>query len=155
MSESTSDIIERNRLAVEAHFHNENPENVDKAVELYTDDIVWEAPARGQVYRSGAEVKEAYLNIFKTTHITKMTLLREVVTETSVFTDHISEAVVVGDKMPNLPYPIGTKVRTRLVHMFEMRDGKIAREIAYEIWREADSGVDVDDVPADAVEVPL
>jgi hypothetical protein len=44
-------LIARNRAVVEAHFHNENPDDVDKAVALYTDDIIWEAPSRGQVYR--------------------------------------------------------------------------------------------------------
>ncbi|WP_236787830.1 DUF2934 domain-containing protein [Amycolatopsis sp. GM8] len=33
-----------------------------------------------------------------------------------------------------------------------MRGGKISREIAYEIWREAGSPEDLDDIP-DAVEV--
>jgi hypothetical protein len=32
---------------VDAHFHNETPESVDKAIALCDDDIVWEAPMRG------------------------------------------------------------------------------------------------------------
>ncbi|MEU6147537.1 nuclear transport factor 2 family protein [Streptomyces sp. NPDC047081] len=155
MSEAVEDRetqIARNLAAVQEHFHNENPEDVDKAIALYTDDIVWEAPSRGQVYRTAAEVKAAYLDIFETVHIAKLTLLRQVATETSVFTDHIGEATVVGDKMPNLPFPVGTKLNARLVHHFEMRDGKIAREIAYEIWREAGGPLDHDDIP-DTAEV--
>ena len=155
MPDTVNPVIQRNLEVVQAHFHNENPDDIDKAVALYTDDIVWEAPARGQVYYDAAAVKDAYLNIFATVKITKMTLLRQVATETSVFTDHIGECVVIGDKMPNLPFPVGTELRARLIHMFEMRDEKIAREIAYEIWREKGSAVDLDDVPEDAVVIPL
>ncbi|GAA5088257.1 ketosteroid isomerase-like protein [Thermocatellispora tengchongensis] len=155
MSDTVNPVIQRNLETVEAHFHNENPDDVDKAIALYTDDIVWEAPSRGQVYYNSAAVKEAYLDIFATVKITQLTLLRQVATETSVFTDHIGECEVIGDRMPNLPFPVGTKIRARLIHMFEMRDGKIAREIAYEIWREKGSAVDHDDIPADAVVVPL
>ena len=39
------EIIARNLVAVDVHFHNENPEGIDLAVGVYTDDIVWEAPA--------------------------------------------------------------------------------------------------------------
>ena len=39
------DIIARNLAAVEVHFHNETPETIDKAISVYTDDIVWEVPA--------------------------------------------------------------------------------------------------------------
>lgn len=155
MSDTVNPVIQRNLDVVAAHFHNENPDDVDKAVALYTDDIVWEAPSRGQVYYDAAAVKAAYLNIFATVKITHMTLLRQVATETSVFTDHIGECEVIGDKMPNLPFPVGTRIRARLIHLFEMRDGKIAREIAYEIWREKGSAVDHDDIPGDAVVVPL
>lgn len=145
------DLIARNLAVVEAHFHNENPDDVEKAVALYTDDIVWEAPSRGQVYQSAVEVKAAYLDIFQTLCITSLTLLRQVATETTVFTDHIAEATVVGDRMPHLPFGIGTKINARLVHLFELRDGKICREIAYEMWREAGSAIDHDDIPANAI----
>src|SRR6266403_4521425 len=35
-------IIARHLKVVEAHFHNETPESVDKAIALYDDEIVWE-----------------------------------------------------------------------------------------------------------------
>jgi hypothetical protein len=91
------------------------------------------------------------LDIFQTVRITSLTLLRQAATETTVFTDHIGEATVVGDRMPNLPFGIGTKINARLVHLFELRDGKICREIAYEAWREAGSAIDHDDIPANAI----
>ena len=41
----------------------------------------------------------------------------------------------IGDGMVNAPLPVGSPVEMRLVHIFEMRDGKISKELAYEIWR--------------------
>ena len=32
-------------------------------------------------------------------------------------------------------FPVGTKVEMRLVHIFEMRDGKISRELVYDMGR--------------------
>ncbi|HVW40635.1 MAG TPA: nuclear transport factor 2 family protein [Amycolatopsis sp.] len=145
------EIIARNLEVVEAHFHNENPEDVDKAIALYADDIVWEAPGRGIVYTNAADVKAAYLDIFKTLTYHKTTALRRFATETFVFDDQIAEVTVVGDKMPNLPYPIGTRMSVRLVHCFQMRDGRITREIAYELWRDAGGPLDNDDIPEGAL----
>jgi hypothetical protein len=39
-------VIKANLAAVEAHFDNEGLNEIEKACECYTDDIVWEAPAR-------------------------------------------------------------------------------------------------------------
>jgi ketosteroid isomerase-like protein len=50
---------------------------VGTAVALYTDDIVWESPASGQVYRSAAVTEAAYRDIFETMQITAMTQLRQ------------------------------------------------------------------------------
>jgi ketosteroid isomerase-like protein len=32
-------------------------------------------------------------------------------------------------------FPLGSKVEMRLVHIFEMRDGKIARELVFDMGR--------------------
>ena len=147
------EIIARNLKVVDLHFHCENPDEVEKAVALYTDDITWEAPSRGVVMKDPAEVLEAYRKIFKTMAYRKTISLRRFATETFVFDDQIAYAKVVGDpaQMPNLPFPQGTEVCARLVHCFEMRDGRIAREIAYEVWREAGSEIAKDDVPEGSI----
>jgi hypothetical protein len=31
-----------------------------------------------------------------------------------------------------MPLPVGTKAKLRLVHIFEMRDGKVSRELVME-----------------------
>ena len=35
---------------------------------------------------------------------------------------------------------MGSEVESHLIHIFEMRDGKIARETACEMWRDVSSG---------------
>ena len=142
------DIIDR-------HFAAENAHDIEGTLATYTDDIVWESPARGQVYRSAAVTEAAYRDIFDTMQITAMTQLRQVATETTVFTDHVVEATIIGDQIPNQPFGVGTEISCRLAHLFEMRDGKISREIAYELWREAGSDSGHDDIPATAITLPL
>lgn len=140
-------IERRNLEVVAAHFHNENPDDVDKAIALYAPDISWEAPNRGLVYTNAEQVKAAYMGIFRTLVFRKMTSLRRFATTKYVFDDQIAEVYVVGNEMPNLPFPVGTLISLRLVHCFELRDGLITKEIAYEMWREKGSSIDVDAVP--------
>jgi ketosteroid isomerase-like protein len=140
-------IVDRNLHVVESHFHNENPGTVDKAVALYADNISWEAPSRGVVMNDRDEILKAYHGIFRTIRYNRVTSLRRFATETHVFDDQIGEVTVVGTEMTNLPYPPGTRVNCRLVHLFEMKDGKITSEIAYELWREAGTPLAVDFVP--------
>ncbi|MCP9953535.1 hypothetical protein LUW74_44420 [Actinomadura madurae] len=101
------EVIARNLKVVEAHFHNETPETIDKALELYGPGIVWEAPARGMIYTDPADVKEAYLGIFRTVRYHKLTTLRRFATENIVFDDQVGEVTIIGEEMPNLPYPRG------------------------------------------------
>jgi ketosteroid isomerase-like protein len=141
------EIIARNLRVVEAHFHNENPDSIDAALALYDTDMVWEAPFRGQVYTDPAEVKKAYMEVFETVHFNRTTTLRRFATEQYVFDDQVCDLTVVGDKMPNLGFTVGDRLSMRLVHCFEMRNGKIAREIAYEMSREYHGPRDHDDIP--------
>ena len=152
VSRMTSDeLIAHNLTVVEAHFHNETPETVDKAIALYGPNIVWEAPFRGMVYSDPAEIKDAYMAIFRTVHYNKTTTLRRYATETFVFDDQIADLTVVGDEMPNLGFTKGDRISMRLVHLFEMAGGKIVREIAYEMSREYKSPCDNDFIPDDAI----
>lgn len=144
-------IIARNIAAVDQHFHNENADGIDLAVAVYTDDIVWEVPARGLVLRDRDEVKQEYLRIFDSMNVHKITNLHRFATEEWVFDDSIFEFTVSGDGFRNCPFPPGTRVSIRLVHAFGMRDGKICRENGYEIWRRADDTIRVnDDIPPTA-----
>jgi hypothetical protein len=140
-------IIARNLQVVEAHFHNETPEHVEKAIALYGDTISWEAPTRGVVMNDRDEILSAYRGIFRTVSYRKVVPLRRFATEDFVFDDQIGHITIVGDEMPNLPYPVGSELAVRLVHLFEMKDGKIMREIAYEMWRKEGEPNAVDHIP--------
>jgi hypothetical protein len=146
-------IIARNLEVVEAHFHNENPEHVEKAIALYGDNISWEAPTRGVVMHDKDEILEAYRGIFRTVAFRRVIPLRRFATEQFVFDDQIGHVTIVGDEMPNIPYPIGSELAVRLTHVFEMKDGKIVREIAYEMWRKEGSPNAVDFVPPGSKEI--
>lgn len=145
------ELIARNLRVVEAHFHNENPESIGKALVLYGPGIVWEAPARGLVYDRVDDVRKGYLGIFSTVRWNRSTTLRRFATEDFVFDDQIADLTVVGDGMPNLPFKPGQRISMRLVHCFEMKDGKIVREIAYEISREYGGVTDNDAIPDGAI----
>lgn len=150
---SPDQIVQRNLAVVDAHFHNENPEDIDKAIDLYGETIVWEVPARGVLLRDKAAVREAYLNIFKSYQIHSMTPVRRFGSGNFVVDDSIAELTLVGDvekNVPGCPLPAGTRVSMRIVHIFELDDeGRIIRENGYELWRKADGPID-DDIPADA-----
>ena len=146
-------IVARNLKVVEAHFHNETPDNVEKAIALYGDTISWEAPTRGIVMNDKKEILEAYRGIFRTIAYRRVVPLRRLATEQFVFDDQIGHITVVGNEMPNLPFPIGAKLAVRLTHLFEMKDGKIMREIAYEMWREEGAANAVDFIPPGTKEI--
>jgi hypothetical protein len=146
-------IVARNMAAVDAHFHNENPEDIDKAIDLYGDTIVWEVPARGVVHRDKAAVKAAYLKMFQSYQIHSMTPIRRFAADNYVVDDVVADMTLVGDvenNVPGCPLPSGTRVSLRVVHIFELDDeGGIIRENGYELWRRADGPID-DDIPAGA-----
>jgi hypothetical protein len=145
-------IIERNLEAVAAHFHNENPDDIDKAIDLYGETIVWEVPARGVLLRDKAEVRAAYLKIFDSYQIHRLIQVRRFGAGNFVTDDSIAEMTLVGDvenNIPNCPFPAGTEVSMRIVHIFELDDnGKIIRENGYELWRRLDGPIN-DDLPDD------
>lgn len=148
-SRTRDDIVARNLAAVADHFANENPDGIARVIAGYTDDIVWEGPARGVVIRDKDRVQRAYLQLFESMDVHKVTNLYRFATEDWAFDDSIIEFTLIGDGFANCPYPRGTRVSMRLVHAFQLRDGKICRENGYEIWRRADDAATVrDDVPA-------
>lgn len=143
--------IAANLEAVASHFHNENPEDIDKAIAGYNDDIVWEVPARGLVHRDKQAVKAEYLRIFDAMQVHQITNLYRFATEEWVADDSIFDFTIIAEGFTNAPYPVGTRVSMRIIHLFGCRDGKISRENANEIWRKYDSVVVRDDIPADAI----
>ncbi len=106
-------IIARNLKVVDAHFHNETPESVDKAIALYDDEIVWEAPMRGVLLTDPVEIRKSYMGIFRTVKYIKATALRRFATEEYVFDDQIADVEIVGDEMPNLGFPVGSRLNVQ------------------------------------------
>jgi ketosteroid isomerase-like protein len=127
------DMVSANLAAVEAHFHSEAANEVDQALEGYTDDIVWEAPNRQLVFRGKKAVGANYRKIFSSIRDVEFRNLQRFATEDRVTDDSILTFVLTDGGF--LPLPVGQKVEMRLVHIFEMRQGKISKEIAFEMWR--------------------
>ena len=128
--------IAQNLAAVENHFHNEGLNEVEAALETFTDDIVWEAPAPNGLNRSfkGKEaVAKNYRELFASMRDLKFQFLQRFATEDRVVDDSIVRFEVAKDGYWH--FPVGSKIEMRLVHIFEMRDGKISREILFDMGR--------------------
>ena len=131
------DRVAENLACVELHFHTEAKNEIEAALELYTDDIVWEAPAPNGLNRSfyGKEaVAESYRELFGSMADVQFRPLQRFATETRVVDDSIVTFEVVKDGYwPHLS--VGQKIEMRLVHIFEMRDGRISKEIVFDMGR--------------------
>ena len=135
MQATQADIIAANLAAVEAHFHSESTGEIEAAVDLYTDDAVWEAPARGLRFEGKEATAANYRRMFSSMQNVEFNTVQRFATEDRVVDDSIVTFDLIGDGVLNAPLPVGSSVEMRLVHIFEMRDGKIARETAFEMWR--------------------
>ena len=129
------ELIAANLAAVEAHFHSEASNEVDKALELFTDDNVWESPTRDLILHGKEATGENYRKMFSSFKVEGFRNLERFATEDRVVDDSIVTVELVGDGVVNAPVPIGSKVEIRLLHVFEMREGKISRELVLENWR--------------------
>ena len=125
-----ADIIAANLAAVEAHFGSEAAGRIEEALELYTDDVVWEAPSRRLVIEGKEAVAENYREIFSVINEVEFHNLDRFATEDRVVDDSIVTFVVAREGF--IPLPLGARGEMRLTHIFEMRDGKISKEIGIE-----------------------
>ena len=126
----TQDKIAANLAAVEAHFGSEATGRIDDALALYTDDVVWEAPSRNLVIEGKEAVAANYREIFSVLTNVEFHTKDRFATEDRVVDDSIVSFVVAKEGF--VPFPVGTKCEMRLTHIFEMRDGKISKEIGIE-----------------------
>jgi ketosteroid isomerase-like protein len=130
------DRIARNLAAVENHFHGEAVNEVDAALAMFTDDVVWDAPAPNGLHRcfSGKEAAEKnYRELFASMRNIEFQFLDRFATEDRVVDDSIVSFEVAKDGYWH--FPLGSKVEMRLVHIFQMRDGKIARETVFDMGK--------------------
>ena len=122
--------VEANLAMVEAHFGSEAGGRVDEAVALYTDDIIWEAPTRNIVLHGKQSVADNYRNMFSGFKDVEFRTLDRFATEDRVVDDSVISLEIT--KNGFMPFPVGTKIEMRLTHIFEIRDGKISKEIGIE-----------------------
>jgi ketosteroid isomerase-like protein len=130
------DRISENLAVVENHFHSESLSDVEAALETFTDDVVWEAPAPNGLNRVcvGKEAAgENYRALWGSMRDVKFTLVQRFATEDRVVDDSTVTFEVANDNYWH--FPVGSRVDMRLVHIFEMRDGKIAKEIVFDMGR--------------------
>jgi ketosteroid isomerase-like protein len=132
------EVVTRNLALVQAHFDFENPNQIHEAIDLYTDDIVWEAPARGVSYKGKEMVERMYRAIFDAAPDLKITPIARFATEDRVVDDCWAKFSIAGPGFEQCPFPVGTKVDMRLVHIFEIRGDRISKETGFEIWRQAE-----------------
>jgi ketosteroid isomerase-like protein len=128
--------IAQNLAAVVNHFHSEALNDVEAALSTFTDDVIWEAPAPNGLNRSfaGKEAVESnYRQLWASMRNVAFQPLQRIATEDRVVDDCTVTFEVAKDGYWH--FPVGSKVEMRLVHIFEMRDGKIAREIVFDMGR--------------------
>jgi len=128
------DRVAQNLAAVENHFHSEAANEIEAALETFTDDILWEAPAPNGLNRSflGKEaVARNYRELFESMREIEFQPLQRFATEDRVVDDSLVTFEVAKDGY--WQFAVGSRVEMRLVHIFEMRDGKIAREIVFDM----------------------
>ena len=128
--------IAQNLACVEQHFHSEAEHEVTAALALYTDDIVWEGPALNglnRAYSGKAAVAQNYRELWAAMRDVKFTFLQRFATEDRVVDDSLVTFEVIKDGYWH--FPVGSKVEMRLVHIFEMRGGKISRELVFDMGR--------------------
>jgi hypothetical protein len=83
--------------------------------------------------REKQEVIDNYRKMFASMKDVEFRALQRFATEDRMLGDSIARFTIIG---PNsIPAPIGSRVEMRLVHIFEMREAKIARETAFEMWK--------------------
>ena len=126
-------MIQTNLDVVAAHIENE-ARDPDFVLDLYTDDVVQEFPARGLRFDSKPDIAANYRRMFESIENIELHPLDRFATEDRVVDDMIARFDLVGKGMENCPLPVGSRVALRLVHVFHMRGGKIAREIVHEQW---------------------
>jgi ketosteroid isomerase-like protein len=118
------------------HAVTEGHNEVEAALKTFTDDILWEAPAPNglnRVFKGKEAVGKNYRNLWASMRDVKFTPLQRFATEDRVVDDSTVTFEVANDGYWH--FPLGSKVYMRLVQIFEMRDGKISREIVFDMGK--------------------
>jgi hypothetical protein len=120
---------------VAMHLHEENPNCIDKCVKLYSEDAVWQAPARGVSFAGRETIKSSHLRVFGSTEGIMFQPNECFATPDCVRDDMWATFPISGDGFENCPLLIGTMVKMRLLHNFRMRDRLIYKERKLKVKR--------------------
>ena len=123
-------IIGINLATVQVHFDAEKAGDWEKIKSMYTDDIIWERACMNQIVEGKEAVAAAYVELFSALRNCDFECLDRFSTEDRVVDESIFTFEIAKDGI--MPLPVGTKAKLRLVHIFEMRDGKVSRELVME-----------------------
>ena len=126
----STDPTSRNLAAVEQHFNAERAGDWERIKTMYTDDIRWERPLVGQVFEGKENVAAGYKKLFSALTNFDFVSRDRFATEHRVVDDSVFTFEVAKEGV--MPLPVGTRASIRLVHIFEMRDGQVCREIVME-----------------------
>ena len=119
---------------VDKHFLEENPEQIDDMLRLYSEDVEWHAPARDVIYHGKEEIRKMYMALFYAAEGMELTPMERFATPSRVVDDSLVTFRIGNDDIQNCPYPVGTFVKMRLIHIFHVEKGMITRESGYECW---------------------
>ncbi|WP_206365485.1 nuclear transport factor 2 family protein [Siculibacillus lacustris] len=133
----TEDPTATNLAIVDAHIRGEarDPASI---LDLYTDDVVLEMPTRGLRFEGKPAIEANYRRMFGAIELLEIETLERFATPTRVVDDSRARFRLVGEGFDGAPLPIGSLVELRLLHVFHMRDGAIAREQVFEGWTRID-----------------
>ncbi len=123
-----------NLSVVDAHMRGEASDPA-AIMDLYADGIVLDMPNRDMCLTTLEAIQKNYENLFGSIRILSMQPLDRFATHNRVVDDCIVQFTVTGTGYAKLPYPVGAIVELRLLHVFHMEDGKIARENVFEAWK--------------------
>ena len=124
------EILAANLAAVQIHFDAEKAGDWEKIKTMYTEDIIWERTSTKQIVKGKEAVAAAYVEVFSALKNWDFQCLDRFATENRVVDESIFTFEVKKDGI--MPLPVGTRAKLRLVHIFEMRDGKVSRELVME-----------------------
>ena len=132
-----SDAVARNLAVVDRHMRDE-ARDPDGVLALYTENAVLEIPGRGQRFDSLPAIRDNYVRMFAAMDEIEIQPLDRFATAERVVDECLVRLRVVGEGLANVPVPVGARAELRLLHVFHMRDGRIAREEVFEGWRRLD-----------------
>ena len=134
LEQGNETMIERNLATVAEHIEIEARDPA-LVMALYTDDIVLEFPDRNLLFEGKPAIEANYRRMFGAIRLESLQPLDRFATEDRVVDDMVARFEILDEGFDNCPFKPGAKVALRLVHVFHMRDGLIAREIVHENWQ--------------------